>query len=130
LLVITRLPTHSNDGAKISAAARRDILRQVHDAFGGYTLEGPFQGAWVVDDGKVYEETSYRLEVIIEPGQLQVARELVISIGKQLGQRAMYFKFAQAARLLILHKSTVALGVCASATEKKGLGHGKAQHEK
>jgi hypothetical protein len=51
----------------ISAAARRDILRQVRDAFGGYTLEGPFQGAWVADDGKVYEETSYRLEVIIAP---------------------------------------------------------------
>ena len=62
MLVITRIPTHRNDGAKISAAARRDILRQVRDAFGGYTLEGPFQGAWVADDGKVYEETSYRLE--------------------------------------------------------------------
>ena len=71
LLVITRILTHRNDGAQISAAARRDIMRQVRDAFGGYTLEGPFQGAWVADDGTVDEETSYRLEVIIEPGQLQ-----------------------------------------------------------
>ena len=92
LLVITRIPTHRNDGAQISAAARREILRQVRDTFGGYTLEGPFQGTWVADDGTVYEETSYRLEVLIEPGQLQVARELVIGIGKQLGQRAMYFE--------------------------------------
>ena len=73
MLVITRIPTHRNDGAKISAVARRDVLRQVRDAFGGYTLEGPFQGAWVAD---------------------------------------------------------VALGVCASATVEKGLGHGKAQREK
>jgi hypothetical protein len=100
LLVITRIPTHRNDGAKISAAARRDILRQVRDAFGGYTLEGPFQGAWVADDGKVYEETSYRLEVIIEPGQLQVARALVISIGKQLGQRAMYFEVREGGEII------------------------------
>ncbi len=92
MLVITRIPTHRNDGAPISAAARREILRQVRDTFGGYTLEGPFQGTWVADDGTVYEETSYRLEVLIEPGQLQVARELVIGIGKQLGQRAMYFE--------------------------------------
>ena len=100
MLVITRILTHRNDGAKISAAARRDIPRQVRDDFGGYTLEGPFQGAWVADDGKVYEETSYRLEVIIEPGQLQMARELVIGIGKQLGQRAMYFEVREGGEII------------------------------
>lgn len=100
LLVITRIPTHRNDGAQISAAVRRDILRQVRDTFGGYTLEGPFQGAWVADDGTVYEATSYRLEVIIEPGQLQVARELVIGIGKQLGQRAMYFEVREGGEII------------------------------
>jgi hypothetical protein len=31
---------------------------------------------------------------------------------------------------LTLHKSTVALGVCASAMVEKGLCHGKAQREK
>lgn len=51
---------------------------RLRDVFGGDSLEGPFQGAWVTDDGNVYEETSYRLEVMIEPGQLQMARELVI----------------------------------------------------
>src|SRR2546421_7977483 len=92
MLVVTRLPTHRNDGSKINHRERRAILIRVRDTFGGYTLEGPFQGTWVADDGTVYEETSYRLEVLIEPGQLQVARELVIGIGKQLGQRAMYFE--------------------------------------
>ncbi len=100
MLVITRIPTHRNDGSKISARQRREILRQVRDAFGGYSLEGPFQGAWVADDGKVYEETSYRLEVIIEPGQLQVARELMIRIGKQLGQRAMYFEVREGGEII------------------------------
>ena len=100
MLVITRIPTHRNDGAKVSAKERREILRQVRDAFGGYTLEGPFQGAWVADDGTVYEETSYRLEVIIEPAQLQVARELMISIGKQLGQRAVYFEVREGGEII------------------------------
>ena len=130
MLVITRIPTHRNDGEKISTKERREILQQVRTAFGGYTLEGPFQGAWVADDGKVYEETSYRLEVIIEPAQLQVARELVIRIGKQLGSGQCTSKSAKAARLLILHKSTVALGVCAGATAAKGPCHEKAEHEK
>jgi hypothetical protein len=48
----------------------------------------------------VYEETSYRLEVLIEPGQLQEARELVIRIGKQLGQRAMYFEVRAGGEIL------------------------------
>ena len=100
MLVIRRMPTHRNDGTKISVKERREILRQVRDAFGGYSLEGPFQGAWVADDGKVYEETSYRLEVIIAPEQLQVAHELVVGIGKQLGQRAMYFEVREGGKII------------------------------
>ncbi len=48
----------------------------------------------------MYEETSYRLEVIIESGQLQVARELMIRIGKQLGQRAMYFEVREGGEII------------------------------
>src|SRR5438309_4483938 len=63
MLVITRIPTHRNNGSKISARERRAILTLVRDTFGGYTLEGPFEGAWVADDGRVYEEASYRPEL-------------------------------------------------------------------
>jgi hypothetical protein len=64
----------------------------VRDLFRGYSLEGPFQGAWVADDGQTYEETSYRLEVIVPTERLNEARELFIRIGRQLGQRAIYFE--------------------------------------
>lgn len=100
MLVITRLPTHRNDGSKISATERRELLRQVRDSFGGYSLEDPFQGSWVADDGKVYEGTSYRLEMIIEPGQIQEARKLVIRIGRQLGQRAIYFEVREGGEII------------------------------
>jgi hypothetical protein len=100
LLVITRIPTHRNDGSRISAAERRELLRQVRDAFGGYSLEGPFQGAWSADDGRVYEETNYRLEIMIDPGQLQEVRELVTHIGRQLGQRAMYFEVREGGEII------------------------------
>jgi len=92
MLVITRIPTHRNDGSKITQRERRALLNLVRDQFGGYSLEGPFQGAWVADDGQCYEETSYRLEVIVPALRLSEARTLFIKIGRQLGQRAIYFE--------------------------------------
>lgn len=102
MLVITRLPTHRNDGSKVSRRELRAILTRVRDAFGGYTLEGPFQGAWVADDGGVYEETSYRLEVVVRPKQLADARAMFADIGRQLGQRAIYFEVRDGGEIIDL----------------------------
>ncbi len=102
MIVITRIPTHRNDGSKINQRERRAILTLVRDTFGGYTLEGPFQGAWVADDDQTYEETSYRLEVIVPPERLSEARELFIRIGKQLGQRAIYFEVREGGEIIDL----------------------------
>ena len=85
MLVITRIPTHRNSGSKIGRRELRGILNRVCNAFGGYTLEGPFHGAWVADDGQRYEETSFRLEVVVPSGDVKAARELFVSIGSQLG---------------------------------------------
>jgi len=38
MVVITRIPTHRNDGKKVSQRERRAILNLVRDTFGGYTL--------------------------------------------------------------------------------------------
>jgi hypothetical protein len=102
MLVITRLPTHRNNGSKISARERRAILTLVRDTFGGYTLEGPFEGAWVADDGQVYEEASYRLEVLVPPERLSEARELFTRIGKRLGQRAIYLEVREGGEIIDL----------------------------
>ncbi len=102
MLVITRIPTHRNDGSKVSARERRTFLTQVRDTFGGYTLEGPFQGAWVADDGQAYEETSYRLEVLVPPERLSEVRELFTQIGKQLGQRAIYLEVREGGEIIDL----------------------------
>ena len=102
MLVVTRIPTHRNDGSKISKSERRSILTLVRDTFGGYTLEGPFEGAWVGDDGRVYEETSYRLEVLVTPDGVSKARELFTEIGKRLRQRAIYFEVREAGEIIDL----------------------------
>jgi len=102
MLVVTRIPTHRNDGSKISQRERRAILSIVRDTFGGYTLEGPFEGTWVADDGRVYEETSYRLEVVVPPERVSEAGELFTRMGKQLGQRAIYFEVREAGEIIDL----------------------------
>ena len=98
MLVVTRLPTHRNDGSKIGARQRRAVLTLVRDAFHDYTLEGPFQA----DDGQAYEETSYRLEVVVPPERVSEARELFIRIGQALGQRAIYFEVREGGEIIDL----------------------------
>ncbi|MCI0641335.1 MAG: hypothetical protein L0Y72_29705 [Gemmataceae bacterium] len=63
MLVITRIPTHRNNGAKITQR--------------------------LAEDGRTYEETSYRLEVLVPAERVSEARDLFIQFGKQLGQRAI-----------------------------------------
>jgi hypothetical protein len=102
MLVVSRIPTHRNDGSRVSKRERRTILSVVRDTFGGYSLEGPFEGAWVADDGRVYEETSYRLEVLVPAERVSEARELFTQIGEQLGQRAIYFEVREAGEIIDL----------------------------
>jgi hypothetical protein len=102
MLVITRIPTHRNDGLKINRRELREILTLVRDALGGYSLEGPFQGVWTADDGRVYEEASYRLEVMVAPERLKEVRELFMRIGSQLGQRAIYFEVRDGGEIIDL----------------------------
>jgi hypothetical protein len=102
MLVITRIPTHRNDGSKVSQRERRELLKLVRDSFGGYTLEGPFHGAWVADDGRAYEETSYRLEVLVPPKRLKAVRELFKRIGRRLGQRAIYLEVREGGEIIDL----------------------------
>ena len=102
MLVITRIPTHRNDRSKISRRELRAILTQIRDAFSGYSLEGPFEGSWIADDGRVYSETSYRLEVVVPPKRVAKARELFIAIGRQLGQQAIYFEVREGGEIIDL----------------------------
>lgn len=102
MIVIRRIPTHRNDGSKVTRKELRAILNLVRDTLTGYSLEGPFRGAWTADDGRVYEEESYRLEAVVEPERLQEARQLFMSIGARLGQRAIYFEVREGGEIIDL----------------------------
>jgi hypothetical protein len=92
VLFITRIPTHYNDGTLIPEDVRQDITDQMARTIGGYTLEGPAQGAWVDEDCSTYSETSSRLEVSCGRERYAEARALVIALGPRLRQKAMYFE--------------------------------------
>jgi hypothetical protein len=65
MIASTRIPTHRNDGSKVSKRELKAILKRVRDAFRGYTLENATDGAWVADNGRVYAERSQKLEVVV-----------------------------------------------------------------
>jgi hypothetical protein len=71
--------------------------RRIEDSF-----EGPFEGAWVAKDGHVYEEMSYRLEVVVSCKRAKQAKALFMSIGAQLGQRAIYFELREGGEIVDL----------------------------
>jgi hypothetical protein len=92
MIATTRIPTHRNDGSRITKRELQAILTRVRKELGASSLEGPFPGAWTASDGEVYEENSYKLEVVITRRRINDARKLFVGIGKQLGQRAVYYR--------------------------------------
>jgi hypothetical protein len=102
MIAVTRIPTHRNDGSEVSDRELRSILRKVRVAFGAYSLEGPCDGAWTADDGKVYEERSRKLEVVVPKKKLRAIRTLFKEIGTQLGQRAIYFEVREGGEIIDL----------------------------
>ncbi len=102
MIVATRIPTHRNDGSKIGVRELKAILKRVRLAFRGYSFDAPAEGAWVSDDGKVYEERSSRLEVVVPRDRVKEVKEMFKSIGLQLGQRAIYFEVREGGEIIDL----------------------------
>jgi hypothetical protein len=102
MIVVTRIPTHRNNGRKVTRAEMRSIINRILDTFHGYSMEGPMQGGWVAKDGKRYVENSFRMEIVVGDDRVDEARELFMSIGRQLGQRAVYFEVREGGEIIDL----------------------------
>ncbi|HEV2973051.1 MAG TPA: hypothetical protein VGY55_24000 [Pirellulales bacterium] len=63
-----------------------EIKMALDRRFGGYKMLSPTEGSW---HGQV--EETHEIEVTVLPKQIPELREVVIAIGKRLGQHAMYF---------------------------------------
>ena len=102
MIAVTRIPTHRNDGSRVSKRELREILTPIRKSFVGFSLEGPFLGAWEAEDGEVYEEMSFRLEVVVSRSRVKEAKEMFIEIGRRLGQRAIYFELREGGEIIDL----------------------------
>jgi hypothetical protein len=81
-----QVPLYYNDGREVEPEVILEIKQTLDRQFGGYTILGIDEGSWF---GQV--ERSLRIEVAVPKKRIAELRKVVITIGKKLGQKAMYF---------------------------------------
>ncbi len=89
----TLLPMRFNDGREVPAEQVSRILDELALQFGGCSDEGITKGQWLdPKDRTLYRDESRRVSVSCDNRLLFEAQQAVVKIGRELGQRAMYFK--------------------------------------
>lgn len=89
----TLIPLRFNDGGEVPQEHLNRIIDELTVQFGGCSDEGVTKGQWLdPKDSRVYRDESRRITVVCDNQQLWEARQVVIKIGNELGQRAMYFE--------------------------------------
>jgi hypothetical protein len=80
------IPVNYNDGRPIEAEKIVEIKIRLESAFGAFRWNEPQEGSW---RGQV--EFTHEVEIAINPRRVPELRALVCQIGRELGQKAMYF---------------------------------------
>ena len=93
------IPENYNDGAPIPYDTLEEIRGEVLALFGGYTEE-QVMGAWIDGEGEVYKEMNMRLTIAVPSGSVKGLKGLALSIGKRLGQKAMYYSYRGEANII------------------------------
>ena len=89
----TLLPIRFNDGREVPHEQMTRIIDELAFQFSGSSDEGVTKGQWLDPKGSgLYRDESRRITVVSENRLLWEAQQTVIKIGKDLGQRAMYFE--------------------------------------
>lgn len=80
------VPVCYNDGRPVEPEVFIEIKQALDRQFGGYRIIPPSEGSW---HGQV--ENTHEIEVLVLPKRVKELREVVIAIGRRLGQKAMLF---------------------------------------
>ncbi len=89
----TLIPMRFNDGREVPQEQMNRIIDELAVQFSGCSDEGVTKGQWLdPKDSQVYRDESRRISIVCDNRLLRDARQAVIKIGKELGQRAMYFE--------------------------------------
>ena len=89
----TLIPMRFNDGREVPQEQMTRIIDELALQFSGCSDEGVTKGQWLdPKDSQLYRDESRRVSVVCSNDLLLEARQAVIRIGKEIGQRAMYFE--------------------------------------
>ena len=93
MLFTTMIPVADNDGNEFPPPTLQDVFDRLAAVGQGSTVDGPTQGTWIdPDSGETFRDECWRVKVSCEREQLEAARQLVLQIGDELEQLAMYFE--------------------------------------
>ncbi len=89
----TLIPLRFNDGREVPQVQISRIIDELVLLFSGCSDEGVTKGQWLdPKDAQLYRDESRRITVVCENRLLWEAQQAVIKIGRELGQRVMYFE--------------------------------------
>jgi hypothetical protein len=89
----TLIPLRFNDGQEVPSERIDEIIDELAEQFDGCSDEGLTKGQWLDPKAaRLYRDESRRVSVVCGNDQLWEAQQAVIKIGRELGQRAMYFE--------------------------------------
>jgi hypothetical protein len=88
----TLIPTTRNDGTAVKPSALARLIDSLWRPFGGMTNEGLVTGHRIDADGTKFQDVCVKVAVECHRDRLPKALKAVRQIGRNLGQRAMYFE--------------------------------------
>src|SRR5437660_3928032 len=89
----TLIPLRFNDGREVPPEQMIRIIDELVLQFSGCSDEGITKGQWLdPKDSQLYRDESRRISVVCDNRLLWDAQQVVINIGKELGQLVMYFE--------------------------------------
>lgn len=89
---IMLLPTFYNDGREVPLAVMDDILDQIYEGFGGYTVAGLGYGPYRMKGGRKARDLSLEIWVAVDASRVEELKKLAAKFARILGQEAIYFE--------------------------------------
>jgi hypothetical protein len=89
----TLIPMRFNDGREVPPEQMNRIIDELVVQFRGCSDEGVTKGQWLDPaDAQLYRDESRRISVVCGNQLLWEAQQAVVKIGRELGQRVMFFE--------------------------------------
>jgi hypothetical protein len=102
MLIITLIPTNYNDGQRIPIQVFRRFEDKLIEIAGAFSIDGITAGGWM-DNNELYRDRSRKYMIAVANNKkLKEIRQAVIEIGRELGQKAMYFEIKRDAEIEII----------------------------